>query len=390
MQILYIGNDHHLTESLTRPGVDVFSLKTPILADKWLEKGAIPDAIICEFEIPGSNAINFFRFFRKKFESQYLIPFLVVGKQATKAEIRKALQVGIDDLFTKPVKAERLLKRIEILNELKELSKSSFSQKQEIKFETYKIPVIKRVFDIAVALLGLIVSLPITVVTVLAIRLESKGKIIYASKRVGCDYKIFDFYKFRSMYSDADKRLTELAHLNQYKPVSDVLFAPGSLSDEISLDNDIIPYLIGDEIVIPETNYLESKKKEQKVAFLKLEKDPRITKVGKVIRKLSIDELPQLINVLKGDMSIVGNRPLPLYEAELLTTDDWSERFLGPAGITGLWQVEARGKSKNMSPEERKELDNKYAQIAQSPYYFFIDLWIMVKTIPAVFQKENV
>jgi lipopolysaccharide/colanic/teichoic acid biosynthesis glycosyltransferase len=89
-------------------------------------------------------------------------------------------------------------------------------------------------------------------------------------------------------------------------------------------------------------------------------------------------------------MSIVGNRPLPLYEAELLTTDEWSERFLGPAGITGLWQVKARGKSKKMSPEERKELDNQYVQIAQSPYFFFIDLWLIIRTIPAVFQKENV
>lgn len=112
--------------------------------------------------------------------------------------------------------------------------------------------------------------------------------------------------------------------------------------------------------------------------------------MGHIIRKLSIDELPQLINVLKGDMSIVGNRPLPLYEAELLTTDDWIKRFNGPAGITGLWQVEARGRTSKMSPEERKELDNKYVEIANSKYAFWKDMWIILRTVPAVFQKENV
>ena len=84
-------------------------------------------------------------------------------------------------------------------------------------------------------------------------------------------------------------------------------------------------------------------------------------------------------------MSIVGNRPLPLYEAELLTSDSWSERFLAPAGITGLWQVEKRG-SGEMSEEERKNLDNKYAH----SYSFFYDIKLMLRTIPALFQSENV
>jgi lipopolysaccharide/colanic/teichoic acid biosynthesis glycosyltransferase len=112
--------------------------------------------------------------------------------------------------------------------------------------------------------------------------------------------------------------------------------------------------------------------------------------LGSFLRKSKLDELPQLINVLKGDMSIVGNRPLPLYEAELLTTDSWTDRFNGPAGITGLWQVEARGKSSRMSPEERKMLDNKYVEIANSSFAFWKDIWIILRTIPAVFQKENV
>lgn len=390
MQILYIGKDHQLIESLLSFKLKIYSLKTPMQAEKWFDKGGNPDAIICEFEIPGSNAINFFRFFRKKYGYKYKIPFVVIGKQANREEMKKALQLGIDDLFAKPVTPERIINRIKNLLELKELLRSSSDNEPKKIYKTYRIPIIKRAFDIVVALIALIVSSPILLFTTLAIKLESKGRIFYASKRVGGDYKIFNFYKFRSMYSDADSRIKELAHLNQYSQASGTAVDSEILPDDIILDNDNFPYLIGDETVITETSYLETKKKEQNVTFVKLGEDPRITKVGKIIRKLSIDELPQLINVLKGDMSIVGNRPLPLYEAELLTTDEWSERFLGPAGITGLWQVEARGKSKKMSPEERKQLDNKYAQIAQSPYSFFIDLWIILKTIPAVFQKENV
>ncbi|CAN0606101.1 unnamed protein product, partial [Ectocarpus sp. 12 AP-2014] len=132
------------------------------------------------------------------------------------------------------------------------------------------------------------------------------------------------------------------------------------------------------------------RKESAKNAFMKFDNDPRITKVGKIIRKLSIDELPQLINVLKGDMSIVGNRPLPQYEAEVLTTDEWTDRFNGPAGITGLWQVEARGRSSIMSTEERKNLDLKYVEYANSKRAFLIDMWIVLRTFRAVFQKENV
>ena len=103
------------------------------------------------------------------------------------------------------------------------------------------------------------------------------------------------------------------------------------------------------------------------------------------IALVASDRCTQLFNVLKGDMSIVGNRPLPLYEAEQLTSDDWGERFLAPAGITGLWQVEKRGKGE-MSEEERKALDNKYAK----NFSFWNDIRLILKTIPALFQKENV
>lgn len=391
LQILYIGNDHQLTESLTDQSVEVFSFKSPIQAEKWLDKGGKVNAVLCEFVIPESNAINFFIFFKKKYGSYLVIPFLVVGPPLLREEIKKALNLGIDDLFIKPVKAERLVKRIEMLSELKGLLKDTSALSDKVaNYITYRIPVIKRAFDIIMSLAGLIILSPVFLITMVTIKLESKGNIFYASKRVGADYKIFNFYKFRSMYSDADKRVKELTHLNQYNQSTESLDDPEDLTDKVILEDDKQTYLIDDDTVIKEISYLKDRKKEKNITFVKIGEDPRITKVGRIIRKLSIDELPQFINVLKGDMSIVGNRPLPLYEAELLTTDDWSERFLGPAGITGLWQVEARGKSKKMSPEERRQLDNKYAQIAQNPYSFFIDLWIILRTIPAVFQKENV
>ena len=149
-------------------------------------------------------------------------------------------------------------------------------------------------------------------------------------------------------------------------------------------DDDMI--LVSDECFIQEQDYLEQRNNEQKNSFVKLENDPRITKVGHFIRKYSIDELPQLFNILKGDMSIVGNRPLPLYEAELLTKDDYIDRFMAPAGLTGLWQVEKRGDAGKLSAEERKQLDIKYAQ----NYSFWMDIKIILKTITAFIQKENV
>ena len=98
-----------------------------------------------------------------------------------------------------------------------------------------------------------------------------------------------------------------------------------------------------------------------------------------------MDELPQLWNVIKGDMSIVGNRPLPLYEAEKLTTDKYALRFMAPSGITGLWQVSKRGKNE-MSEDERISLDNDYAK----KFGVLFDLKLILQTIPAIIQSENV
>jgi lipopolysaccharide/colanic/teichoic acid biosynthesis glycosyltransferase len=198
--------------------------------------------------------------------------------------------------------------------------------------------------DIAVSGAALVVLSPLFLIVAALVAVESKGPVVFKSKRVGTGYKVFDFYKFRSMRSGASAELKDLGKLNQYK------------AEDAS-----------------------------KSVFVKLKNDPRITRIGQFIRTYSIDELPQLFNVLKGDMSLVGNRPLPLYEAEMLTSNEWTMRFLGPAGLTGLWQVSRRGKA-DMSERERKRLDNFYAQ----NHSFWLDLKILLKTLPATVQKERV
>jgi lipopolysaccharide/colanic/teichoic acid biosynthesis glycosyltransferase len=201
----------------------------------------------------------------------------------------------------------------------------------------------KRLFDIAISSGAILLASPLFILICLTIKLGSKGPVFYSSRRAGRGFKIFKFYKFRTMEVDADQKVEALAHLNQYA---------GS---------------------------------ENGAKFLKLCNDPRVTKVGKFLRKTSLDELPQLFNVLKGDMSLVGNRPLPLYEASTLTTNEFVERFMAPAGMTGLWQVTKRGKP-DMSVDERIKLDITYAR----KYSFLYDAWIIAQTPGALFQKTNV
>ncbi|HEX2534616.1 MAG TPA: sugar transferase [Chitinophagaceae bacterium] len=202
----------------------------------------------------------------------------------------------------------------------------------------------KRAFDILASSLAILALLPLFLLIALAIRLESRGPIFYNAKRAGRGFRIFKFYKFRTMVVNADQKIAALAHLNQYNDASD-----------------------------------------KGPKFFKISNDPRITRVGKFLRNTSLDELPQLFNVLKGDMSLVGNRPLPLYEAATLTTNEYVERFMAPAGITGLWQIKKRGNSE-MSVEERISLDINYAR----KYNLAYDLWIMANTPMALFQKSNV
>jgi lipopolysaccharide/colanic/teichoic acid biosynthesis glycosyltransferase len=230
----------------------------------------------------------------------------------------------------------------------------------------------------------------------LAIRLESKGKVYYISKRVG--KKTFDFYKLRSMRSGSDTLIKKLAQENnQYnkeQAITTIDFkAPCPKCCKLQQGEMCSPLLHIDANEICDYWYNTQKNEIERTnsTFIKIVNDPRITKIGKLIRNTSIDELPQLINVIKGDMSIVGNRPLPVYEAELLTKDTMSKRFLAPAGITGLWQVELRGRGGEMSEEERMRLDNEYADhFTGNNYSFWYDIKLILRTFPGLIQKSTV
>lgn len=242
----------------------------------------------------------------------------------------------------------------------------------------------KRLLDVMVSSVALLVLAPVIVLIVLAIKAESRGPVLYGALRAGKGYQRFRLLKFRTMFIGADQSVATLQHLNLYNNSAEqALDQDASATCEHACQGCVVMYT-RDGSVTCETRIREASR--EKSAFFKIKNDPRITKVGKFLRNTSLDEIPQLINVLKGEMSLVGNRPLPLYEAEMLTTDVAALRFMAPAGITGLWQVTKRGKKGEMSEEERIELDKEYAQDPS----FRHDIKLIFKTIPALLQSENV
>lgn len=309
------------------------------------------------------------------------VPMAVVLDKITPAIRKEALEAGLAEIFDKKTTDEAFVHRADYLI-ANPPSKNKIADAAHA-IPAYSMPWNKRLFDIIFSSLALLMLSPLFLLVALAIRLESKGPVFYYSLRVGTGFNIFRFYKFRSMYTDADARLKDLKHLNQYQTKNSEehgTAAPAKQVDETK------PLLYADNKVMTEDEYKTYRLQKEGSTFIKIANDPRVTKVGRFIRNTSIDELPQLWNVLKGDMSIVGNRPLPLYEAEKLTTDRFALRFMAPAGITGLWQVMKRGKKGEMSEEERIGLDNDYAR----NYSLWFDIKLILKTIPALFQKENV
>ncbi|WP_178797899.1 sugar transferase [Bacteroidaceae bacterium] len=332
--------------------------------------------------------INNIGIFRKKFYQGYVV---LITDGLTKEESEVYLNSGINDTINWSITTEQLKKKIELINKRQELLYTRERKKKEV--QRFILPKWKRFFDIVFSGIALIILSPVFLLITIAIRLESKGPIIYKSKRVGSNYTIFNFLKFRSMYVDADKKLKDLSDQNQYQPDNTTVdpkdFSIEDLGNLMISDDGVVDdggMLVSDDFIIPEKEFAFQQYMLKESPFVKIEKDPRVTKVGRILRKYSLDELPQLINILKGDMSVVGNRPLPLYEAERLTNDDSIERFMAPSGLTGLWQVEKRGDSGKLSARERKELDLKYGR----EFSFGLDIKILFKTLTAFIQKGDV
>jgi len=193
---------------------------------------------------------------------------------------------------------------------------------------------VKRVFDIVVSVLVAVVGLPLWLLVALAIKLDSRGPVFYLDRRIGVGEREFAMFKFRTMVSGADRLQPELEEQNE---------AGGAL--------------------------------------FKIRDDPRVTRVGAVLRRLSLDELPQVLNVLRGEMSLVGPRPLPLRDYRRL--EDWHrQRYNVLPGITGLWQISGRS---NLSFDDLVRLDFYYLE----SWSIWLDVSIIVKTIPAVLGRRG-
>ncbi|MFZ0761208.1 MAG: sugar transferase [Candidatus Sulfotelmatobacter sp.] len=195
--------------------------------------------------------------------------------------------------------------------------------------------VAKRILDLVISCALLIFLAPILSIVAVLIRLTSPGPVFFLQNRIGLNKRKFKIYKFRTMVADAEKKMAEVQHLNE---VSGPVF--------------------------------------------KIKNDPRITRMGRLLRKTSIDELPQLFNVLKGDMSLVGPRPLPVRDYEGFNEDWQRRRFSVRPGITCLWQINGRSA---IPFEKWMELDLEYID----GWSLWLDLQILVRTIPAVFRGSG-
>ncbi len=196
---------------------------------------------------------------------------------------------------------------------------------EEEKEKTFYI-FMKRCIDLILSLIGMIVLIPVFIITAIAIKLDSKGKVIFAQERVGYKGKIFKMYKFRSMVSNAEELKSKLLDKN-----------------------------------------------EMSGPMFKMKEDPRVTKVGKFIRKTSIDELPQIINVIKGEMSLVGPRPSLPNEVEQF--EPWMmERLSVKPGLTCYWQVSGRS---DINFDDWMKLDVKYVRERN----LLIDIKLILRTV---------
>lgn len=325
-------------------GVDVIVAQNTIEAKQLLnisEKHFF-DAIICDNDLAKKSIAELTQFLSsKKLASS--IPFLLlqINGQVQPNHL-KGLE-GIDDVISSNISVSNLIEKIKLLKKFKFfLDKMPYHVELPLRRLSNYQYILKRTLDIILSIMCLVIFAPLILLISIAIKLESKGPVFYKSKRAGEWYRVFTFYKFRTMVVNADSMMPNLQYMNEYK-------------------------------------------EHKNAYFYKFKDDPRVTRIGRILRRTSLDELPQLFNVLKGDMSLVGNRPLPLYEAKTITVDKSAKRFFAPAGITGLWQVKGRS-NYDLSVQERINMDIDYAD----KHSFLFDLKILFKTPKELIQKRNV
>jgi len=230
----------------------------------------------------------------------------------------------MSDLFD--LRVERM--RLDILGDAPMLNYEPIARDETVLL-------IKRIFDLVVVILAIPILLPLCAVIAIAVKLESKGPVFFVQDRVGLRKRIFPMYKFRSMVVNSEEMLKDIEHLNE---------ATGPI--------------------------------------FKIADDPRITRVGKFIRKASMDELPQLVNVLLGHMSLVGPRPMTVRDVNLFDQGIQRRRFSVRPGLTCLWQISGRS---NLPFERWLELDLIYID----SWSFKLDLEILLKTIPVLIKSDG-
>ncbi len=304
-----------------------------------------PSLVLLDLNMPGMDGYETLRQIRGADNTMYL-PVILVTAFSSIEEKRKGFLAGADDFIIKPYNREELLLRIGA-----HLRRYQFSSESDnytppsavhvpIVLKTYKsglfykgFRISKRIFDILLSLMALPFAFPVMAIIAVLVYLSSPGNVMFNQKRTGMNGKRFTMFKFRTMVANAEELKEKYEYLN--------------------------------ELTLPD---------------FKITNDPRVTKIGNILRKTSLDELPQLLNILLGDMSFVGPRPTS-FEAE--TYELWqTERLEVRPGLTGLWQVSGRS---DIDFLERVELDIEYIE-RQS---WRLDFKIFWETIITVIQAKG-
>lgn len=342
-RVLIVDDDPGYLNTLSRAvEEDGYVVKTKSTGIEALEmiSNWDPSIVLLGTNIPEKNGLEALKAIRDSRHGFYL-PVLLITAETSMAAKRKGFEAGADDFITKPFNPEDL--RLRIGAHLRRYRQSSEAERY-IPDHTIKVPITlercksgmfrkwyrisKRWFDFTVSLAVLPIALPAMAVIAFAVKMDSPGPAVFFQERTGLDGRRFRMIKFRTMVEDAEELKVDYQHLN--------------------------------ELTWPD---------------FKMTHDPRMTKVGRILRKTSLDELPQLINILLGDMSLVGPRPTS-FKAD--TYQLWqTERLEIRPGLTGLWQVSGRS---NVDFIERVEMDIEYLE-RQSWCLDIKIIWLTVATV---------